>query len=143
MNDDASEILWSTVMRTFARVKTFSFFNTQLFFFSAEESTAAGNNPPTFFVQGCVGAANVCNGFYKINKELVNEKPQYNGPKLENDEKTTLWFSEKLNQWIFTKSSEVNSEDEINIFAYVDSQANQPLEIEAGVIPKIILSLLM
>ena len=104
------------------------------YFVWAEESTA-GNNPPTFFVNGCVGAANVCNGFYKINKELVNEKPQYNGPKLEMEgAKTRLWFSEKLNQWVFTKSSEVNSDsEEINIFAYVDSQADEPLEMEPGV----------
>jgi len=96
-----------------------------------ESTSASSAYPKVVMVEGCVGGATPCNGFYRVQPENINERPVYQGPKLENGDNVVLWFNSSSSpaQWIFTPSPMVKSEDEITSLAYVEDEATSPLEI--------------
>merc|ERR1719361_429618 len=50
---------------------------------SSEQTSGASTvGPKVLMVEGCVGGAKVCNGFFKADS-TTNERPVYRGPKLE------------------------------------------------------------
>merc|ERR1719361_2569994 len=77
---------------------------------SSEQASEASavSGPKVLLVEGCVGGAKVCNGFFKPDS-TVNDRPVYRGPKLESGEDVVLWFQESENRWVFTSSGLLNT----------------------------------
>lgn len=96
-----------------------------------EQEPTPSEYPTVLMVEGCVGGATPCNGFYRLQPGKVEDRPVYKGPQLESGDHVTLWFnsSSSPSQWIFTPSKMVQSEEEITSLAYVEDTATNPLDI--------------